>query len=231
MNRSKIKILFVLLIATVVFIAVTFLIPFPKGSVFWLAFFAEIIAIGLQIPFFKVAFENSQELNSKILGFPIFRVGYIYLAIQTILSIILFILGAILEFPLWAAAVICLLVLAVAIICGISTDIARENIVNIENVQNSDTQFMQSLRTRSEYLSGRTTDIELKEKLDSLAEKIKLSDPISSPQIAEKESQLEREFVILCESISNTSTAMAQCQVVVQCLEERNIACRNNKHN
>ena len=129
----------------IVFTAVAFLIPFPKGGTFWIAYIAEIISFALQVPFFKTAFDGKEELKSKVLGFPIFRVGYIYLGTQTALSLAFFALGFVPGFPVWLTAVVCLIVLAGGLVCGISADIAHEEVTKMETVMKPDTGFMKSL--------------------------------------------------------------------------------------
>ena len=76
-ERQK-KYLLILLLTAVVFSVAAFLLPLNKSGLFWIAYIFEIIAILLQIPVFKLAFDNAETLRSKFLGFPVFRVGYLY---------------------------------------------------------------------------------------------------------------------------------------------------------
>ena len=89
MQKRQKQLAAILAIVAVVFTVAVFLIPFPKDGVFWIAYAAEIIALALQILFFKAAFDNDEELKSKVLGFPVIRVGYLYLGIQTVVSLAL----------------------------------------------------------------------------------------------------------------------------------------------
>lgn len=106
---------------------------------FWIAYIAELLAFALQVPIFKLAYDNADDLRSKVLGFPIFRAGYLYLGIQTAVSMIVFILGAFI--PAWITAVLCMTILAEAIICSISADMARNEVVGIETAQAADTKI------------------------------------------------------------------------------------------
>ena len=231
MNKRQKQLLTILIIAAVVFTIFALLIPFPKGGIFWIAFVAEIIALALQIPFFKAAFDNANELKSKVLGFPIFRVGYIYLGIQTAVSLALFSLGFLPGFPIWLAAVICILLLGGSIICGISVDIAHEEIEQIEKIEKKDTHLMQTLRVKAKQLVNYTEDAVLQKELEKIAENLQFSDPISSPEIADYETELEKSFKALKESVeSNPEQALEKCRKFSVVLYERNEACRNNKH-
>ena len=82
-NKHINKVLLILGIIAVAFSVFAFLVPFSKDEVFWTAYIFEIIALVIQIPIFKLAFDNANTIKSKFLGFPVFRVGYIYLFTQT----------------------------------------------------------------------------------------------------------------------------------------------------
>ena len=78
LNKRQKYLLVILIITAVAFSIVVFLIPFPKKAVFWIAWLFEMTAFALQIPIFRLAFDNAEELKSKVLGFPVFRAGYLY---------------------------------------------------------------------------------------------------------------------------------------------------------
>ena len=164
MSKSN-KAVAVLVVIAVMFSVVAFAVPFPKNASFWIAYVAEIIAIALQVPIFKVAFGGADDLKSKFLGFPIARVGYTYLIIQTILSVMFFSMGWI-PVPAWITAVVCVLVLGIMLVCSITADIARQTVQSIEQTTKADTNLMVSLRTRSSQLVNRTNDPALKKELE-----------------------------------------------------------------
>ncbi len=232
LNKRQKQLLLILIILAVIFSAVVFLIPFPKGGTFFIAYFSELIALAAQIPIFKLAFDNAEELRSKVLGFPVFRVGYLYLGVQTIATLLLFVLGCLPGFPVWLSAVICLLILGASGICSITADISRTEVESIEVAAKRDTSFMLSLRTRSENLIHRTEDADLKKKLEKLAEKFRYSDPVSSPEISETEDLLSKAFSRLEAAVNGNDTTLAEslCREVSIALDDRNTACKNNKH-
>lgn len=218
-----------LAVAAVIFSVIAFAVPFPKNATFLTAYIAELIALVLQIPIFKIAFDGKDAPNSKILGFPVLRVGYIYLGIQTVLSLIFFGL-AFTPVPAWIAAVVCVIVLGGAIICSIAAEIAREEVEQIEYKQTVDTSLMTDLRTRSAQLANRTNDLPLKKQLEKLAENIRFSDPVSSPSIAADEHKLLSMFEQLEQAVAvNGENVSRVCDEVQAALEERNVACRVNK--
>lgn len=230
MNMSKSnKAVVVLVVIAVMFSVVAFAVPFPKNASFWIAYVAEIIAIALQVPIFKVAFGGAGDLKSKFLGFPIARVGYTYLIIQTILSVMFFSMGWI-PVPAWITAVVCVLVLGIMLVCSITADIARQTVQKIEQTTKADTSLMMSLRTRSSQLVNRTNDPALKKELERLAENIRYSDPVSSAVITGEEQRLVSALTQLESAVINSdSRAIEMCKNVQIALDDRNAACKMNK--
>lgn len=231
MKKNNSRIWIILGIIAIVFSVIAFAVPFPKEGNFWIAYAAELIAIALQVPIFKTAYDNAIDLKSRVLGFPVFRVGYIYLGIQTVLSLALLGLGFIDDFPVWIGFILCVIVLAAALICSISVDMARNKIVQIESVQSNDTITIKQLRTRSENLINKTSDTELRSRLEKLAESFRYSDPVSSPKLYTIEQNLMGCFTQLETTVmnGNSSDAAILCQQVENVLNDRNNACKNSK--
>ena len=221
----------ILVLGAVIFTAIAFLIPFPKNGSFVIAYLAGLTAFALQIPIFKTASENADDLKSKVLNFPIIRVGYIYLGVQTALSLLLFVLGFIPKFPVWISALLCIIVICGAIICSTTVKIAAEEVRKIEFTQKTDTKFMMGLRARSTALVSRVTDATLRKSLEKLAENIKYSDPVTNAMSVDSENALDAVFTDLETAIGNNDMQKATelCGKVQSALESRNVMCKNGK--
>ena len=227
--NNKTKSIVILILIAVVFTAFAFLVPFPKTPALFIAYITGLIAIALQIPIFKMSFDGRDQLNSKFLGFPVFRVGYYYLGIQMALSLLIFALGFI-GFPAWLAALLCIIVLCGAVACSIAADVARETNERIEYKQKADTGFMTQLRERASALVNLTSDSELKTQLQKLSEDIRFSDPVSSPAIANEEQALSSTFNALETAVKSGSENTSElCEEVARSLAVRNGACKANK--
>lgn len=228
MSKSN-KAILILVIVAAMFSVVAFAVPFPKNASFWIAYAAELVAIVLQVPIFKVAFGGAEDLKSKFLGFPIARVGYTYLGIQSVLSISIFALGWI-PIPTWITAVVCMLVLGIMLVCSITADIARQTVQQIEQTTKVDTSLMMSLRTRSAQLVNKTSNPALKKELEKLAENIRFSDPVGSSAIAAEEQKLVSALTMLEGAVANNDErAIELCRNVQIALDDRNAACKMNK--
>ena len=229
LNKRQKQLLVILTVAAVVFSVIVFLIPFPKKAVFWIAWLFEMIAFALQIPIFKLAFDNAEELKSKVLGFPVFRVGYLYLGIQTVLSLALFALGFIPKFPLWLTLVLCILVLAGAIVCSMTADIARDEVQRVEFEQKKDTSAMTSLKSISASLIPLTSAVALQKQLEQLAEDFRYSDPVSSDALTTVETELSSMLNQLQNHLEQNTATSEEITALQKKLAQRNALCKANK--
>ena len=201
---------------------IAFLLPIDRSNVFWTAYVFEMVAIILQFPVFKLAFDKAETTHSKFLGLPVFQVGLVYLIIQTIISLTLFMLDKHSLIPSWAAIIICAVILASALVCGITTDIARESVVHIEATQKKNSSRMKELRLFVGELTAKTTDTKLNAALSALTEDFRYSDPISSNETEIVEEELLSMLHTLSDKIDANSASIDDVNNIKHKLEQRN---------
>lgn len=87
MNKKTKSAFLVYAIILAVYLVLFFVIPFPKGAVAWISFVFTIIAIvgGAGITYY--AFSKGNDLKTKVYGFPVFRMGFVYSAVQLMLNL------------------------------------------------------------------------------------------------------------------------------------------------
>ncbi|WP_295092125.1 hypothetical protein [Ruminococcus sp.] len=225
-NKNAILIIGVIGVA---FSLVVFLLPFEWDENFWIAYIFEITAIIIQIPVFKIAFDKNETIKSKVLGFPVFRVGYIYLFIQTVVSLAIIISGGFTDIPFFITLLICIVILASALFFSISVDMAREVIEQIDDANINNTSNMIELRKLSAGLSVRTNDQFLKTELQKLAEAFRFSDPVSADATLQTEKELQINLNELASMLSDGSADVSDIQAIHDKLTERNEICKLNK--
>ncbi len=213
----------------VAFTIIAFCVPFEKNGVFALAYIFGCVAVGLQIYFFKVAFGNGDNAKSKFYGFPVAKIGVVFLVAQLVISLIELVLADILL--LWLAAVVNVLVLAVALIGSIAADMVRDAIENLDDKQKTDTTTMRNLQS----MAGKIVDMneveELKGVLSHLKEELMCSDPVSSEATRQAEEKLRG----MLDAISTALEGKEETEVKELCrkfeieLCDRNRVCRMNK--
>ena len=187
-NKNTARALTVLGIILVLYCALVFVILFERGSVFWLSFVFTLIAILAQIYILKIAFCHGESLKSKFYGFPIAKVGAIYLAVQLVLGLIFMALGK--WIPVWVAAPVYILILALSAIGIIATDAARDEVERQETQKKIDTSFMDNLYLEVSGLATQCGEPEVKKTLEKLAEEIRFSDPVSAEGVLSIENEI-----------------------------------------
>jgi len=177
----------VLAIAFVLFNVIAFAAPTAKTSTFWIAYVFIAIAFASQIAIWKFAFKGADTLKSKFLGIPLISVGITYLIIQ------LSAFAIFMAFPIaptWIAIVVCTLILGISAICLIGTDIGKEEVGRVEEKVEKKVFYIKSLQVDVEMLASAETDADTKAALTKLAEKIRLSDPMSNGALTDIETEI-----------------------------------------
>ena len=191
---------------------------------FWPAFVFAVIAILAQLYVAKKAFANGEGARSKFYGFPIARVGVIYLAVQVILWLACMALGAIL--PAWVAVVFFVVILAAAI-GFIAVDTIRDEVERQDTALKEDVTAMRALQSKTASIAAQCQDPPLKKVLTSLAEQFRFSDPVSSADTAEAEAGLNELVDLLQAAVveHDPDSALALVPRIEAALAERNRLC------
>ena len=219
----------VLAVLLVVFSVYTFAVPFERTGIFWLAYVAGIVALLFQIYVFKLAFSGDGSAKSKFYGFPVLRVGIIYLAVQMIISMSE--MGLAWLLPNWVAVLINVFPIAFAIIGCVVTETMREEINKQDKTLSYDVNNMRALQSVSASLVGQCADGELKKAVQKLADEFKYSDPKSSESILDAENELKVQMDELKSAIieNDSDAAITLCKKISVNLAERNRLCKLNK--
>lgn len=229
MKKNQARGLAVILIILAVFSVISFLLPFNMTGVFWLSYIFGAASVLVQIYVLKTAFCGSNEVKSRFYGFPIARIGAVYMTVQLILSVIFMILADIT--PWWLAVIVFVVLLAVAAIGFISSDAMRDEIEAQDKRLEVSTSCMLTLRSLVYPLAGQCDDENAKEALRELADEFKYSDPVSSEALKEIEAELEKQVAELQTAVSEVrnSEIAGLCRKVSNTLVERNRLCKINK--
>ena len=218
-------------IILVCFLALVFLIPFPKTAAFWVCFVFSLIALGAQAYVFKIAFDKGEPLKSKFYGFPIAKIGVIYLIVQLAACFIIMGVGFAVKVPVWIALLVCILILGVFASGLVAADIMREEVERQDVQLKKDVQTMRTLQSKSAAIAGSCSDDETKKKLTDLSEKFRYSDPVSSDALKTIEQDLsacvdELQNAVLEGDWDSAGMLIAKTDAS---LAERNRLCRLNK--
>lgn len=229
MKKSEIRSYIVLAIVFAVFTVISFAVPFDRNSIFWFGYIFGVIAIAFQVYFLKISFFVEGDAKSKFYGFPIARVGLIYLAAQIITSFIEMAIGK--YIPFWVVLIINVLIIAFAATGCIATDAMREEIEHQDVKLEKDVNRMRNLQSLTSSLVGQCSDVGLKKILNKLAEEFRYSDPVSSDSTEDLEEDLFIQLQDVQKAIvdGDTESVTKLCEGVVSTLRERNRLCAVNK--
>lgn len=232
MKKSSVRGYIVLGILFLVFSVIAFAAPFTKNVAFWMAYIFGVIAIALQIYVFKVSFEHGDNAKSKFYGFPIAKIGVIYLAIQMVVSLLSMILATVVPaFPTWIFTIIDVVVLGVAAIGCITAETMRDEIEKQDVKLKSDVSAMRNLQSLVSSVAVQCDNAELKKLLSDLSDEFKYSDPVS----CDDSKPLETEMTEIMKEIQkavvdgDVDAVKTMCGKVKAILVERNRVCKVGK--
>ena len=229
MNKNAIRWWVVLGVVLVVYNVLAFALPFPKIAVFAVSYLFTMIAILAQIYVIRTAFYRGEGVKSKFYGFPIAKLGVIYLAVQLIAGLVFMALGLIV--PVWLPLALYVVLLGIAAAGFVAADAARDEVVRQEVKLEKNVSRMREFQAKGRALVALNKVSEAARPLEKLAEDLRFSDPVSSEALTEIEDQLAECLAQLQEAVSaqKTEQILSVCQEAERILAERNQLCKLNK--
>ena len=219
MKKNSLMSYLALGIVFALFNVIAFVIPTEKTATFWTAYAFFVVAFAVQIPLWKIAFGKKDTLKSKFLGIPVIHVGITYLIIQLIAFAVFMIFPTL---PVWAAVVVCAVILAISALCVIAGQAGANEINRVEEKIKVKRAFIQFLQTDIEMLAETETDAETKAALKKLAEKVRFSDPMSHEMLGELESRISAKV----EEMKTATDKKTLIEEIATSLTERNKKCK-----
>ena len=218
-------------IAIILYILAFILIPFPKFIASWISFAFSIFSIIVSLIAFKYAFNGKNAMNA-IYGFPIFRVGLIYMITQTVAGIIFCIIASFVTIPFWIPLLLSFLLLGVTAILLIVAYNTRDAVVDIEDSSTAKIKKLSVFNIDIAGIIDTCEDIELKVLLQELGDAFKYSsDPVSNESTKSIEAQIEFELSSLKDFVTQNDieNATNKTKQISRLLSERNRICQSNK--
>lgn len=218
-----------LAVAAVVYHVIVFALPFPKNGIFFISWLFTVAAIAAQIYVVRTAFFRGEGVKSKFYGFPIAKIGAVYLLAQLILGLVFMAFGAFI--PFWLPLVIFVLLAGAAAVGFIAADAVREEVERQDGKLEKDVKRMRKFQALAAMMAREGVIPEAKEPLRKLAEQFRFSDPVSSEALKEAEDVLADDLARLQDAVAllKKEEVLALCCKTERDLAERNQVCRQNK--
>lgn len=172
-------------IALAVVLALMIAIPFARTASWWVGALCTVVMFSLCAYTFYLAFRKDNTLESKLLGWPIFKVGYTALVVQLIIGAVIMSLAAFC--PVWVAIITEVIVFGLTAVALTVRDAARAVVTQSEQAVEDKTAPWKAIRTRAAAIANATEYPELKK----LADEIRYADPTPTSMDAEISAALE----------------------------------------
>lgn len=207
------------------YLLLAFLVPFVKTGVYWLSFVFTLIAFGVTGYALYTAFMKKLDARSRYYGFPIARIGVIYIGGQLAVGMLFMAFGR--WIPAWLAVLVYAAMLGAAVIGLVSADTVVETIHTQDRKLKKDVAFMRSLQSKANQMAAQCSLPEVKQ----FCENVRYSDPVSGEALAEIERDLSAAVDDLQAAMvdGENETVKQLAQKAEDLLLERNRLCKLNK--
>lgn len=229
MKKNTMRWWIIWVVVLVVYNVVVFAVPFEKTAVFFLSWFFTLAAIGAQAYVIRTAFYRGEGAKSKFYGFPIARIGVVYLITQMALGWWFMVRGSWVE--LWIPLVLYVLLLGVSAVGFIAADAVRDEVERQDIKLKKDVMCMRTLQSRAASMVQLVQDARVRRALEKFSEDLRFSDPVSSEALADIEADLTACVDELDQAVSegDHENILALMQKAETVLMERNRLCKLGK--
>jgi len=225
MKKDTKQVLIIGVAAFVFYNVAAFVIPCLKTPVFWISWVFTLMAFAVAGYAVYTSLIQKTDVKSRFYGFPIARIGVIYLVAQALVGGVFMSFGNVIAW--WLAVVVFAAGFAVAVIGLVSADAVVEQIQEMDDKLKRDVSVMRSLQSKVGALTVQCQD----EALQAFAEELRYSDPVSNEALADTEAELSACVDALQAAITqgNAEQIPQLCKKASAQLAERNRLCKLNK--
>lgn len=229
MKKSNIRFGIIIGILLIIYNLLVFVIPFEKNSIFWLSYGFTLDAFVIAAVSLVIAFRSGKEITSKFYGFPIAKVGLIYLLVQVILCFVF--MGLSKWIPISVGVIVYAVALGFAVIGLVVTDTVRDYIESQDIKLKAEISVMRLAQAEVNKMVSICDDAESAVMIKAFAEELKYSDPVSSAATADIEKRLceiieELDRILVAD---DKTTFRQLCKEATIMLNERNRLCKQYK--
>ena len=229
-NKKAISAIIIYALALVLFIVLTTLIPFEKCASSWVCFGFGIASIIVSCGITFFAFSKGTDFRSKLYGFPVFKVGVVYLAAQMAVCLVMYIIGAFVEVPAWISVLLGIILVGLCLVGVLLTDNARDMIEEVDQKTEVKIKQIKTFTVNIACLKEACQNEECRAMLESLEEDFRFGDPVSSDATQEIENSIKEEIANLTDLLArNDEQCVAKIKQIKAMIASRNAICKLNK--
>lgn len=221
----------ILTVLLVVYNVIAFAIPFPKNAVFFVSWVFTLIAIVTQVYVIRIAFYHGEGVKSKFYGWPIAKIGLVYLAVQLTLGLAFMALGLAVSVPVWLPLVLYVMLLGVSAAGFVVAATVRDEVERQDMKLKKDVSYMRTIQSKVMAMVPLAKDASVRTALEKFAEDIRFSDPVSNAALEAAETDLSACIDDLQQAVldNDCETALSLEKRAEMLLVERNQLCKLEK--
>ena len=227
MNKSfKIYPLIVFIAILAAINVIYYLVPIPKVTASpWIAYGFTMFSVLFTCGVLYFSFFKNEPVKSKAYGFPLFRCALKYMIFQLIFFAVVCLFSVII--PDWVTLIVCILALIFALIGVLSAETARTIINNQEQRDAVATAQNTYFRLDAAAILNKCTDPAVRPELEKLADDIRYSDPVSTPELNDVESYIYNQMRVLDAQVNaGSETALTLIADIRRAIADRNQRCK-----
>ena len=229
MKKSNFRFGIIIAILLIIYNLLVFVIPCDHNSVFWLSYGFTLDAFVIAAVACFIAFRNGRNITSKFYGFPIVKVGVIYLFAQLILGFVFMALSQyIVDMPIWISVLVYAIALGAAVIGLVTTDAVRDYVEQQDIKLQANVSAMRAAQSKVNQMVAQCNNSDCTKAVKAFAEELRYSDPVSSSALFEVEADLNAVIDELQQAVvENDDISIKQlCLKATAILNERNRLCK-----
>lgn len=230
-NKKFVSGLAIIAILVMVYSVIFWVVPIKISAAKVWSFVFTLVAVLVCIYSYFIAFVKCQDAKSAIYGFPISRIGFIYVLVQMIVSLLMLVISKFVDIKAWICIVVCVIMFGAALIGVIITDNSRDYIQDLDVKKTDNTKSMKYFNADVTSLIDKCTDADVKKALNKLAEECKYSDPVSNSETEVLEEAINDMITNLGMEIGTieSATAIVKIDEIRDALKDRNRRCKLGK--
>ena len=217
-------------LAVIVFHLIMFLLPDAmlgtEDSAFWIIYVTVMVSFAGQAVC-SYLYASKKRKEERFLYIPVVLISYIALLMTLLLALQALTLRFL---PDWFTIIVALLVTVYYVFAVLRTLAAAEMVVAVDEKVRTRTDFMKRLETQAKTMQGGTAS-ELQPLIKRVYESIRYSDPMSVPELAGVEEEMQKEFEAFADAVKKNQKEAAEQKAEAFCAKnaERNALCKQLK--
>ncbi|NMA05027.1 MAG: hypothetical protein GX931_01505 [Acholeplasmataceae bacterium] len=230
MKKITLRYLLIIVIGLLLFNVLFFVVPYgERNTLHWVTYCVVIFALLSQLVFYRYSINDNDKKISLLYGYPIYKLGFIFLGIILLMSVLFIGLNIVFPIEPWIVVVFYALTVGLGAISLIVRITAKETIEEIDYSHKELKAFKKELNMIL-YQISLTESLADNLKLKKILEELKYSDPIGNTNTKKIEKEILEKSLELKKVISVTDSNIEDIENILReihdSLKIRNQLCR-----